>query len=89
MYSYSFSHFFQDPCGITCAVFTYLLIMYGEFAVMMVILFPYGLDFYTLVHGVLFNAFAISATIAHVRTMMTDPVGSPLFSLYVFVMFVK
>ena len=65
---------FQDPCGITCAVFTYLLIAYGEFAVMMVILFPYGLEFYTVVHGALFNAFAISATIAHARTMMTDPV---------------
>ena len=41
---------------------------------MMVILFPYGVDFYTLVHGALFSAFATSAFVAHVRTMMTDPV---------------
>ncbi|XP_072013790.1 palmitoyltransferase ZDHHC3-like isoform X2 [Amphiura filiformis] len=70
--------FIQDACGIICAVFTYLLILYGIFAVTMVILLPYGIDFYTLVHGVLFNALAISATVAHVRTMMTDPGAIPL-----------
>ncbi|XP_022094536.1 palmitoyltransferase ZDHHC3-like [Acanthaster planci] len=70
--------FVPDPCGIVCAVFTYLLIGYGSFAVMTCLLYPRGLDFYTLSNGVVFSIFSFNSVVSHVRAMMTDPGAVPL-----------
>eukprot|EP00057_Strongylocentrotus_purpuratus_P022475 XP_011676949.1 PREDICTED: palmitoyltransferase ZDHHC3 [Strongylocentrotus purpuratus] len=72
------SWFIKDPCGIICAVMTYLLIGYGQFAVNVVLLLPAGIQPYTVIHGILFNMFAIFAAVSHARSMLTDPGAVPL-----------
>ncbi|XP_071508330.1 palmitoyltransferase ZDHHC3-like [Diadema antillarum] len=72
------SWFIKDPCGIICAVMTYLLIGYGQFAVNVVLLLPAGIRPYTIIHGLLFNLFAVFASISHARSMLTDPGAVPL-----------
>lgn len=70
--------FVWDPCGIVCAVMTYLLILYGEFVVLAVLLPPFP-TLGTIVCVLTFTAFASLATVAHVRAMMTDPVSNNWF----------
>ncbi|XP_033110028.1 palmitoyltransferase ZDHHC3-like [Anneissia japonica] len=70
--------FVQDPCGIVCVVITYLLMLYGEFAVMKVILLPIGFGLYSTSHMLMFNFFTIMAFLSHIRAMMTDPGAVPL-----------
>ena len=70
--------FVWDPCGIVCAVMTYLLILYGEFVVLAVLLPPFP-TLGTIVCVLTFTAFAALATVAHVRAMMTDPVSNNCF----------
>lgn len=66
--------FVWDPCGIVCAVMTYLLILYGEFVVLAVLLPPFP-TLGTIICVLTFTSFAALATVAHVRAMMTDPVS--------------
>ena len=66
--------FVWDPCGIACAVATYVFLVYGELVVILVALppFPSLLSFLFLV---LFTALASLAIISHLKAMFTDPVG--------------
>ncbi|CAG5007100.1 unnamed protein product [Parnassius apollo] len=69
----------KDICGIICAVLTWLLIMYAEFVVMMVMLLP-GLStypFYSYINIVVFQSLAFLAFASHLRTMFTDPGAVP------------
>ena len=65
----------QDCCGIVCAFFTWLLILYGEFVVLRVILLPSFPSVYSVVNLIVFQGFATLAVASHIRTMLTDPVG--------------
>jgi len=66
-----------DVCGIICAIFTWLLMLYSEFVVVRVILMPYFGSIYTVVNMVLFQTFAILAFSSHLKAMLTDPGAVP------------
>ncbi|XP_037302300.1 palmitoyltransferase ZDHHC3 [Manduca sexta] len=70
----------KDICGIICAVLTWLLILYAEFVVMMVMLLPSlsTYPFYSYVNIFIFQILAFLAFASHLRTMFTDPVSLPL-----------
>ena len=65
--------FVCDPCGITCAVVTYILVLYGEFVVLFILAPPF-LTTGTLINVVIFTALGILAVTSHLKAMFTDPV---------------
>uniref|UniRef100_A0A0L8GBT2 Palmitoyltransferase n=2 Tax=Octopus bimaculoides TaxID=37653 RepID=A0A0L8GBT2_OCTBM len=67
----------KDICGIICAMFTWFLIGYAEFAVMFVILIPGPSQLYSFINGIIFNSFVLLALGAHIRTMLSDPGAVP------------
>lgn len=66
--------FVWDPCGIICAVMTYILILYGELVVLTVLAPPFP-SIGTAVSVVIFTTFATLAVVSHVKAMVTDPVS--------------
>lgn len=54
---------------------TWLLILYAEFVVMMVMLIPSPYPLYSSVNIVIFQSFAFLAFASHLRAMFTDPVS--------------
>uniref|UniRef100_T1GZV6 Palmitoyltransferase n=1 Tax=Megaselia scalaris TaxID=36166 RepID=T1GZV6_MEGSC len=70
---------FQDICGIVCVIFTWLLILFAEFVVNRVILFPLGLNYpvFSAINIIIFNLFSFLAFAAHLRTMLSDPGAVP------------
>lgn len=64
----------QDICGIICAVMTWLLILYAEFVVMIVIILPNPYPVYSTINMIIFNLLAFLAYASHIRTMFSDPV---------------
>lgn len=79
---------FQDICGIICAIMTWLLILYAEFVVMVVIIWPSPFPVYSTVNMVIFNLLAFLAYASHIRTMFSDPVRKSLWNSFLFDMFV-
>ncbi|KAL4098404.1 hypothetical protein QTP88_023024 [Uroleucon formosanum] len=67
----------QDICGIICAIFTWLLILYAEFVVTFVTLLPCPYPIFQCVNMVIFQVFAFLAMASHLRTMFTDPGAVP------------
>jgi len=67
----------QDICGIICAIFTWLLILYAEFVVTFVTLLPCPYPIFQFVNMVIFQIFAFLAMASHLRTMFTDPGAVP------------
>ncbi|CAK1554834.1 unnamed protein product [Leptosia nina] len=69
----------RDICGIICAVLTWLLILYAEFVVMMVMLLPGVATYplYSYINIIIFQTFAFLAFASHLRTMFTDPGAVP------------
>jgi len=70
----------KDVCGIICAVFTWLLIIYAEFVVVVVILLPSHDSVHSIINATVFHFFTLLAVASHLRTMLTDPV-MPFFLL--------
>ncbi|KAI3385937.1 hypothetical protein SNEBB_008793 [Seison nebaliae] len=64
--------FVRDPCGITCAVFTWLLIGYALVAVNLVLLT--SID---IIHRLFFNGMCLLAVASHIKAMLTDPGSNP------------
>ena len=74
-FSNNSSHWFVwDPCGIVCAVVTYILIVYGELVVLMVLAPPFP-TVGTGINVVIFTTLAFLAVASHVKAMCTDPVS--------------
>lgn len=67
----------KDICGVICAIFTWLLILYADFVVMVVILLPGPYPIYSVVNAIIFQILAALAIASHVRTMLTDPGAVP------------
>ncbi|KAK3907703.1 Palmitoyltransferase ZDHHC3 [Frankliniella fusca] len=67
----------KDICGIMCAALTWILILYAEFVVMVVMLIPSPYPVYSLINGVIFQSLAFLAFASHLRTMFTDPGAVP------------
>lgn len=65
--------FVQDPCGITCAVATYIFLVYGEMVVLLVVLPPFPTVSMLLV-VLLFTTLVFLSIVSHLKTMLTDPV---------------
>ena len=78
--------FVNDGVGIGCAVFTYILIAYGEFVVVFVMLLPDLSSFgWASFHAVLFTCLSLLALVSHIRSMVTDPVSNYLFIFRVWI----
>ncbi|KAL5022274.1 hypothetical protein ScPMuIL_001429 [Solemya velum] len=73
----SYVWFVKDICGIICAVFTWMLILYAEYVVMFVMLLPSPHLFYSVVNGIIYNLCSFLAIASHTRTMFTDPGAVP------------
>ncbi|XP_005091241.1 palmitoyltransferase ZDHHC3 isoform X2 [Aplysia californica] len=69
--------FVKDICGVVCAIFTWLLILYAEYVVMFVMLVHESSNIYSLLHGVVFNILSFLAVASHLRAMFTDPGAVP------------
>jgi len=65
----------RDICGIICAFLTWMLILYAEFVVMTVILYPNPHPVYSIVNTIIFQMCAFLAFTSHLKTMFTDPVS--------------
>ena len=69
------SHWFiWDPCGIACAVATYIFLVYGVI-VLLAVVAPAFPDVYTFLSFLAFTSFVALSIISHVKAMMTDPVS--------------
>ncbi|RZF36243.1 hypothetical protein LSTR_LSTR013668 [Laodelphax striatellus] len=67
----------KDICGVVCAILTWLLILYAEFVVMMVMLIPSPYPVYSYINILIFQTLAFLAFASHLRTMFTDPGSVP------------
>lgn len=68
--------FVQDPCGIACAVATYIFLVYGEIVVFVVVLPPFpSISMFLIVF--LFSSLVFLSIASHVKAMCTNPVSGP------------
>ena len=69
----------KDGCGLVCVAITWALVLYAEFVVCCVMLFPaLATDFfYGLFNLALFNTLAFLALASHFKSMTTDPGAIP------------
>lgn len=70
--------FVKDICGIICAIFTWLLILYAEYVIIFVMLIPAPSTLHSLINAIIFQFLATMAFSSHVKTMLTDPVSNAL-----------
>ncbi|CAI2306871.1 unnamed protein product [Caenorhabditis sp. 36 PRJEB53466] len=64
----------RDPCGIMCAVVTWMLVAYGQICVFLVMLYSWEeYPFHTALNFIIFEGFSVLAVISHLKTMTTDP----------------
>ncbi|XP_036837553.1 palmitoyltransferase ZDHHC7-like [Oncorhynchus mykiss] len=69
--------FIQDGCGIVCGVVTWLLVLYADFVVNLVMLLPNKSLWYSVINGALFNFLVVMALASHLRAMLSDPGAVP------------
>jgi len=69
--------FVKDGCGVVCAVFTWLLIIYAEYVVMFVMLLHDLSSPSSALHCIVFNTLAFLAASSHARAMFTNPGAVP------------
>ena len=67
--------FVKDICGIICAIFTWLLLLYAEYVIFFVMLFPAPDQIHSIINGVIFQFFTSLAIASHLKAMLTDPVS--------------
>jgi len=69
----------KDPCGMCCAIVTYLLLCYADYVVINVLLWPWlwGTAKYYVVK-VSFSGISLLAMCSHARTMLTNPGAVPI-----------
>jgi palmitoyltransferase len=64
--------FIWDPCGIACAVATYIFLLYGEIVVI-IILLPSFPDKWSFTATIVLTVFVTLSVVSHVKAMTTDP----------------
>uniref|UniRef100_A0A0N5AIN8 Palmitoyltransferase n=1 Tax=Syphacia muris TaxID=451379 RepID=A0A0N5AIN8_9BILA len=68
----------RDACGITCAIITWFLILYGEFCVVSVMLASWQKYLiHQSLNALVFHVLAFFAVASHIKTMLTDPGAVP------------
>ncbi|PAA65694.1 hypothetical protein BOX15_Mlig033818g1 [Macrostomum lignano] len=70
--------FVQDACGITCAAFTWLLLLFAEAVLLFVVLIPAPSLAFKIVGAIVYHCLAFMAGCSHVRAVLTDPGTVPL-----------
>lgn len=65
--------FVRDICGIICAIMTWLLILYAQCVVLIVIISPIFDTLFGVVNLMVFELLCFLACASHIRTMVTDP----------------
>ena len=66
-----------------CAIITWLLLLYAEYVVMVVMLMPQFFSPYNFFNAIVYNFFAFLALSSHLRAMLSDPVSFNWFKLKV------
>ncbi len=79
--------FVCDCAGICAAVFTWLLIVFGEIALIMGVLIPFHNTPYAIFSGALNIFWAFLAFVAHVKTMFLDPVSKLISFLLIWLIY--
>ncbi|KAK7115485.1 hypothetical protein V1264_001342 [Littorina saxatilis] len=69
--------FVKDICGLVCAVITWMLLLYAEYVVMIVMLLPQFFSPYNFFNAIVYNFFSFMALSSHLRAMLTDPGAVP------------
>ncbi|KAI1285517.1 Palmitoyltransferase ZDHHC3 [Halotydeus destructor] len=69
--------FVKDVCGIICAMFTYALILFAQYVVLVHILIPEENALYKFFNLIVFETGVFLAIVSHFRTMCTDPGAVP------------
>ena len=77
--------FVKDCCGVVCAVFTWFLILYSEYVVLFVMLYPSPQTYHSLINGAIFQVFVFLAICSHSKAMLTDPVSNLYWLLYLLI----
>uniref|UniRef100_A0A1B0G037 Palmitoyltransferase n=2 Tax=Glossina TaxID=44049 RepID=A0A1B0G037_GLOMM len=67
----------KDICGVCCVLLTWLLILFAEFVVMRVILWPSPHPLFSTANIAIFQMLAFLAFASHIRTMLSDPGAVP------------
>eukprot|EP00937_MAST-01D_sp_MAST-1D-sp2_P001601 g1601.t1 len=68
-----------DCCGLFCALFTWFLVLYGEYATVSAVIIPWlGFSFWGVVHLLCYTTIAFLALASHGRAMLTNPGAVPL-----------
>ena len=69
----------SDGCGVVCAVITWLLLLFAEYALVFKVLVPWKgpMAAGTLLHGAIFTGLVSLAITSHVKAMMTNPGAVP------------
>ena len=67
--------FVKDICGIICAVFTWLLVLYSEYVIVFVMLTQSPSYTHNVIHGAIFQCLTFLAVASHLKAMLTDPVS--------------
>ncbi|VDP07510.1 unnamed protein product [Soboliphyme baturini] len=68
----------RDGCGIACATVTWLLLAYGEFCVVSILIWSdKDRILYTVINATLFHLLLVLAYASHIKTMLTDPGAIP------------
>ncbi|VDK46431.1 unnamed protein product [Anisakis simplex] len=68
----------KDACGLTCAVITWLLLLYGEFCVLTVMMASWWEHTtHQSLNAIIFHILSFLALSSHLKTMLTDPGAVP------------
>ncbi len=72
--------FVKDACGVVCAVFTWLLVLYADYVVFFVMLYAAPNQIHSIINGVIFQFFSFLALASHTKAMLSDPVSLGLLA---------
>ncbi|KPM08090.1 palmitoyltransferase ZDHHC3-like protein 1 [Sarcoptes scabiei] len=69
--------FVRDVCGIMCAIFSYILMIFAQYVLITILFIPEENSVAKVINIAVFEFFTFLAFAAHLRTMFTDPGAVP------------
>ncbi len=66
--------FIWDPCGIACAVATYIFLVYAELVLLLVVAPPFP-NIWSLLSILVFTSLVVLSFVSHIKAMLTEPVS--------------
>lgn len=67
----------KDGCGAVCVLLAWLLMGFSQYALLTIVLLPQTDTTRKYIHILVFEIFFILATVAHFKTILTDPGSVP------------